>query len=397
MYNVLIVDDDALIRNGLAALIDWEALDTTVCAVVSNAQAALAAVAAGKADILITDICMPGKTGLELMRTARLHRPNLKCIVISSYSDFSYVKEAARLGIENYILKPIDDQELTNTIAATVEKLDTETHRRQLEEDGLDVLRSNILSRLLYGEIDEFELRDKAEFIRFNLHARGYGLCCAQIRMTGGFDRESLRLLREEFRKLQGVDCFVFRDPEDHVVTVFSGGAISDDAEALRAKIENCVGELGRRLGFSAALAFSEPAANYKQLPACYAQACAQLRGTPASAGSAVVQKVQEYLTVHYADDINLKVVANQYRMNAFYLGRLFREATGSTFTESLNDLRISHAKELLSSGRYKANEAAQEVGYSNPNYFYTVFKKKTGMSPAAYCGHAGAGQETNP
>jgi two-component system response regulator YesN len=391
MYNVLIADDDALIRNGLATLIDWESFDTVVSATSANAESALDVLSKGKIDILITDICMPGKTGLELLREARTYRPNLKCIVISSYSDFSYVKEAARLGIENYILKPIDDQELKNTVSSTVEKLDTETHRHKLEEDGLDVLRGNILSRLLFGEIDEYELCDKAEFIQFNLYANEYGLCCAQSVRSGGFSREVINSVKESLRKWDDVKCFVFLDPEDHLITIFSGSDITAEEAVIRARTESVYEQIEKSYDCITKLSFSGIVPSYKQLPACYEHACSSLRES-LSSGSMIVQKVQEYLSLHYMDDINLKVVSGLFHMNAFYLGRLYRETAGSSFTDALNHLRIEHAKTLLATGRYKASDAALQVGYTNTNYFYTIFKKMTGSSPASYSSRSHSG-----
>lgn len=90
----------------------------------------------------------------------------------------------------------------------------------------------------------------------------------------------------------------------------------------------------------------------------------------------------------HYAEDINLKTISYEFGMNAFYLGQLFKESINISFTDYITDLRIQKAKELLKKNTYKVWEVSQMVGYSNTNYFYTLFKRKTGMSPAAFREH---------
>jgi len=90
-------------------------------------------------------------------------------------------------------------------------------------------------------------------------------------------------------------------------------------------------------------------------------------------------------LNSHYNNDINLKTVASAFELNAFYLGQLFKSEVGDSFTNYLNKLRINQAKELIMEGKYKNNEIAEKVGYINTNYFSTIFKKATGLSPTEF------------
>lgn len=105
MYRVLIVDDEPIIRNGIEAFIGWEKEGLSVEAICSNGADALIVLEDRPADILITDIKMPLVDGIQLMSQALKLYPWIKVILLSSYSDFEYVREGLKLGAVDYLLK----------------------------------------------------------------------------------------------------------------------------------------------------------------------------------------------------------------------------------------------------------------------------------------------------
>lgn len=96
-----------------------------------------------------------------------------------------------------------------------------------------------------------------------------------------------------------------------------------------------------------------------------------------------LVDRVIRYVTRNYAEQLSLKVLASQYGISAPYLGRLFRSAVGKPFATYLNEVRLRKAEELLRFTALKANDVATRIGYSNANYFYTLFKKYKGYYPS--------------
>ena len=102
---------------------DWSKYGIEVVGHAENGRQALEKMAVVPVDILITDISMPVMTGLELIEGARKLNRNLKVIILSGFDDFAYLKEGMRLGIENYLLKPINLKELEETIASTTDKM----------------------------------------------------------------------------------------------------------------------------------------------------------------------------------------------------------------------------------------------------------------------------------
>jgi ABC-type sugar transport system substrate-binding protein/AraC-like DNA-binding protein len=97
------------------------------------------------------------------------------------------------------------------------------------------------------------------------------------------------------------------------------------------------------------------------------------------------IQSIVEYVNQHYAQPISLKVLAERFGMSRSHLGKRFAAETGRPFNRYLTELRISRACDLCRSTPLRATEIALRVGYSDPNYFFTVFKKITGMHPADY------------
>jgi two-component system response regulator YesN len=117
-------------------------------------------------------------------------------------------------------------------------------------------------------------------------------------------------------------------------------------------------------------------------------RACRSLEGvsdlSPAETDP-VIQKVQEYVLVHYSERISFAMVADSVYMNPSYFSRFFKQKTGMNFSEYLTDVRIDAAKRLLRQGEYNINEIAEMTGFGSAKYFSGIFRKKTGQSPSEY------------
>lgn len=116
MLQVLIADDEARICQLIDALTDWNMLDMKVVGFASNGSEALELIDQKKPDIVITDIQMPGVSGLELIRQCRQLMPNLEFVIISGYAHFEYAQTAIQYGVGDYLLKPIQKEELMRTL-----------------------------------------------------------------------------------------------------------------------------------------------------------------------------------------------------------------------------------------------------------------------------------------
>ena len=117
MYKLLLVDDEPIIREGLERIIDWEKLDLKLTASCPNAIAALDSMTDDMPDILLTDIRLPGMTGLELVQRAVTLHPMLQTLILSGHDTFQYAQQALKYGVIEYLLKPCSQKEMERCCA----------------------------------------------------------------------------------------------------------------------------------------------------------------------------------------------------------------------------------------------------------------------------------------
>lgn len=521
MYKVLIVDDEPLILEGLPNLINWEEHNLEIAGQASNGLEALEIIKSIDIDILITDIRMPKTDGLELLTLTKEMKKNVKFIVLSGYNDFEYVKAAAKLGIENYLLKPVDDKELTLTLVDTVNKIERELSKNIEIKEGLSVLRDNILYMWVTGSLSYTELKDKAAFLNINLESRSFTVAIFKImnpqtdKTFKGRDIKSSiqNIFHDTFKESYTTIPFYYLN--DEMIIIFMGDNLSERTDAIEALMYNCIKKTNDQLNIDAFITvgsfendFSELYLSYNQAKKmqdfslilgsnkvlCYdyapkprikdkfdfenylvkisssiknrnsqalcvtvdaifdelfsigsitpdhvlnvifelfytiidaarsvnqtidfslnattsllvdinnlktidqvkrwfysvADLTINLMKDERKKYSTLIAKVIDYINLNYSQSINLKTIASKFDSNAFYLGQLFKKETGKSFTDYINCIRIEKAKELLLTMNLKTSEVASRVGYVNTNYFFTIFKKNTGISPAEFRG----------
>ena len=113
---VLLVDDEIMIREGFKRLFDWEAHDCQVVGEAADGMEALAQIDSLRPDLVIMDINIPIMNGLKVIQLSRIKHPNTAFVIVSGYDDFSYCREALRLQITDYILKPVNYEEFGTCI-----------------------------------------------------------------------------------------------------------------------------------------------------------------------------------------------------------------------------------------------------------------------------------------
>ena len=125
--NVLLVDDEIMIREGFKRLFDWEAHGCQVVGEAADGMEALSKIDSLLPDIVIMDINIPIMNGLKVIQTARMKHPNMAFVIVSGYDDFSYCREALRMQITDYLLKPVNYEEF----GACIDNLKISLFRQQ--------------------------------------------------------------------------------------------------------------------------------------------------------------------------------------------------------------------------------------------------------------------------
>lgn len=167
MRKVLIVDDEMSIRNGLPLIIDWESLGYQIIGFAENGQIGLEKIRTLKPDVVIADIQMPGKNGLEMVQEAVEEGLLFYAIILSGYSDFEYAKQALQLGAVTYLLKPIDEEELIDILTKIDQKAKTDQQKNQ---------KSQLIDKLFGGDPTGIKQAQFAKLLRVSEEANSQKL-----------------------------------------------------------------------------------------------------------------------------------------------------------------------------------------------------------------------------
>lgn len=158
MRQVLLVDDEYLVRERLKRGVDWAAAGFEVAAEAENGEDAIALLATARFDLAIVDINMPLLDGLAFAQLASVRHPTLKIVILTGYGTFEYAKAALRAGARDYLLKPIDKREfedLLKRMAGELREADADRESRERErrqaEESRSLRREKWIMRRLQG------------------------------------------------------------------------------------------------------------------------------------------------------------------------------------------------------------------------------------------------------
>ncbi|MCR5002425.1 MAG: response regulator [Lachnospiraceae bacterium] len=189
LYKVILVDDEEEVREAIRKRIDWEEIGFTVAGTAENGEEALELAESCEPDVIMTDIQMPFMDGLTLIRKIKEKIPDLRSVIFSGYDDFEYAKEAIRLEAEEYILKPVDAEELRNIFIRIKGRLDEQIkQRRNVEllskyyEDSRPMMKEQLIIGLLEGRELQFDLERYQRDFDLKIEASFY--CAGAFRIT---------------------------------------------------------------------------------------------------------------------------------------------------------------------------------------------------------------------
>lgn len=420
MYKVLLVDDEYMITEGLKRLIPFDKWDMEVVATANHADDALDYVREHPVDIVISDVNMPDKTGLEMIQEMKDLLPDAYYILLSGYQEFDYVKKAMNLSVVDYLVKPVDKVELGHLLEKIVTQL-----REKVQEP-------EILSQQLDEEAFKTHLTQKENWwIGFSKEKQGDFVIPYYVL---GQDWQIV-LADQEF---EGLLVMPFEAPyqinfekwkRDVEKTLFYGSVNLDQSESLfsyyepiyrviiQGNLQQIIDELTLlekivlentpRVSITKQLftqfvmdvfhLFEHLKADdmtdivknihaittFEDLVAYTKETLTSFFGQYRMNENVV--SVLEVIGRDYQKELSLKDISKDLFINPVYLGQLIKKETNSTFAELLNKQRIKAAQQLLLSTNDSIEDICYTVGYSNVGYFYKVFRKLCGKSPKAY------------
>ena len=512
-YSVYLVEDEIVAREGIRDNVDWQANGFVFCGEAADGELALPQLETLKPDLLITDIRMPFMDGLQLCRLVRERLPQTKIVIISGYDEFSYAQQAIKLGVAEYLLKPISTQDVAAVLQRIAAQFDQERddaqRRRQLEQQlraSRPLLQEHLLLELVLGETNMLDAIERSRQFDLDLLAPCYQVLLTRTVPTTDVASYSTfqaaeTILTEVAQAWQNV--LVCRKDREEIVFIVKAEdkstlteASASLAQALQQSVESRVpcrltigrGTIHARLGelpqsFRAAntaiaLAEGRPPLDVTEAPPLpnqgvvetflavgagqnvaqfvdeqiapwrstversplmrnyllldiyltagrlveewggeledlfpelvdfaalsltvndYARFEAQYRHVLTATITyrnravdghqmALMHQARTYIEANYAaPDISLGQAAAHVGLSPSHFSALFRRENGDSFKETLTQVRIQRAKELLRGSSLRSFEIAAEVGYTDPHYFSTVFKKETGLSPREF------------
>lgn len=200
---VFLVEDEMVIRRGIKNSIDWEKEGYIFCGEASDGELAYPMIIKEKPDILITDIRMPFMDGLELCKLVKKELPNIKILILSGYDEFDYAKEAIRLGVTEYLLKPISSGKLLEALNGVSESIRREKEDKDLVRKYMEEMRENtehekqkFFEQMIAGNLSMADALETGEKYEMNLSARMYNLLLFRFTL-GEENRKSGELLGE--------------------------------------------------------------------------------------------------------------------------------------------------------------------------------------------------------
>ena len=200
---VFLVEDEMVIRRGIKNSIDWEKEGYIFCGEASDGELAYPMIIKEKPDILITDIRMPFMDGLELCKLVKKELPNIKILILSGYDEFDYAKEAIRLGVTEYLLKPISSGKLLEALNGVSESIRREKEDKDLVHKYMEEMRENtehekqkFFEQMIAGNLSMADALETGKKYEMNLSAGMYNLLLFRFTL-GEENRKSGELLGE--------------------------------------------------------------------------------------------------------------------------------------------------------------------------------------------------------
>ncbi|WP_308635307.1 response regulator transcription factor [Paenibacillus silvisoli] len=251
MYNVLIVDDEPIVVEALRKSTVWDDFGLEVIGDAYNGVEALELMEKHHVHLLITDVRMPQMDGIELIRNIHQRGWDVKILILSGHDDFLYVKQAVKLGVDNYMLKPLDKNEFVASISAIVEKLQDTTIRQIGLAEQLNAFRENILLRWVTGSITRAELQEKSQIAQIELNLACYRIGIIKV-LSGEDNAQKHRvalMIRDQLAQWFNHETLrlSFCDSSLDVVAIFSETTETSGGSPLLGQLKLFLSEIKAR------------------------------------------------------------------------------------------------------------------------------------------------------
>ncbi len=323
MYKIIIADDEVIFREYLSNLIDWESYGFEVCCEAKNSFQVLEMAERIKPDIALIDINMPGMDGLILSEKLKEKYDDIGIILVSGYNEFEYAKKAIKIGIEDYILKPFNENELLAALLKVKGKLEKQLSEKNKDKDIHKIIRERALNMLLENtySLSNEEIRKQHEQLKIKLE--GTSFIVSTIEIDNLYQKWSsvskiveckytVSNIVNNIIKING-SHIAFNGPENRIISIIG---LSDDGEIDEYNTEiyqNACDFIMKYFDFTISIGIGTLVSGMKLIRDSYLNSLIALRNKT-SVGMGKVIKYSEIKTIpknlgFYPNKINEKLI----------------------------------------------------------------------------------------
>lgn len=423
MYRVLVVDDEALITDSLAFMLESQREMELEITKAYSAPEAMDMLNRAAFQIVVTDVEMPGQSGLELLREIHIKWPSCLVVFLTGHDDFKYAQEAIRYNVVRYVLKSEGDSVLLEAITECIKRIKNEqadtsllfgvkapgaqTSEKRNRGRGHDLLRLHIESRqtadslasqwrdaklclnpytgvmLMAGYTQNRIDYDTLDALQAIVTAKiGHAvlsetmlinekLCLWIMQSAAGSNRThalaAIKGLAEGIQKTIKISLsidisFVLDEEEIHW---------SDVPKRLESLKDIARNHLNKHKGLALAGArfFEKPHEEQEH----------------AVGGAAFVSYVLNHIRENIGGDLSLTALSELVYLNPSYLSRRFKEISGKNLTDTILEIRMEESRRLLKNTAGRIKNIAAQLGYESAAHFSRIFKREMGVTPQEY------------
>ena len=405
LYRILVVDDEELITDSLAGMLaEAPQYELDVYKAYSGSEA-LELLNEQQFDIVVSDICMPGISGIGLAQKIREKWPLCHVLFQTGYDDFQYAQQAIRQRVTHYILKSEGDEVLLAAIGECIRRLEEDARKQadliRLQEENrvykAMIRRKQIQNLFRFDQEKEENFSIDLKKPVFLLAGRSsekmeeaVGLAVDEV-----LKEKIAYAVRSEMAWLDKKVIIWILQQEEKEDLPYATAVVKGMAEGF-------CHVLRYRFGIAFSFVFQEKEIEWSQV----AEELERLRQIATNrlnpdkqlvmAGveyfedaeeseKSFVNRLMNYMWENIDGDLSLCTLSDKLHLNPSYLSRRFKSLTGKNLTEAILELRVKKACELLKNTSLKISEIAPMVGYETAANFSKVFKKMMNITPREY------------
>lgn len=440
---LLIVDDGHYVVEYMKHLLDWNTFGIDQIETMTNSIEARDMLTQNHIDILITDIRMPEVSGIDLLQHIHQHGLSTKVIILSGYSEFEYAQQGIRLGALDYLLKPVDKDDVEKAMSKAINNIAKTRPAQSIVWENFDGL-AFLLSLLGHnGTLSK-------EYEAYTTFLGGRHFCCLKLE---GFTQEQVSVIK-----------YAVGDKLDRLVwatgTRLTAFIPEEAAGELTIKLEqsfvsppflltdrNMTRQIFYRFFLNEDVHSEDFIAIFNHSPSCgdgesaghiikkydhirsrkqkviflmeiirYAYLTDKDRDTSETVDwifnqlqypdelsstlmervsritnnkqmsiQTIIDKVQTYIEEHLSHGLSLDELGKVAHLHPVYFSKLFKQETGENVSNYISRKRLEKASQLLQDSELRVHDIAQMVGYKKNQYFIQLFKVEYGVTPYQY------------